>query len=102
MKDSFITAYRLKNSYIESAKHTLYAIVKHKDSVYNGGHIFITTLYTDKECTQKLGELLPHCPRIAKSGAYKVSGYKDAVFIECVDNGVRRIETNKKLYKYLY
>jgi hypothetical protein len=68
-----------------------------------------TSLYTDEQCTKLFCKLYGSSPRIMKSGYYNLfetfkryKPFKQCVYIVCVDNGVRREETNKIKYKYTY
>jgi hypothetical protein len=102
-----LDASRLPNSSEVEIERTLYSVCKRSTSktIY-GRHWHETTLYADEDCTQLVCKLHRHNQRIMKSGKYRLTdtfkNFKQYVNIVCIDNGVRRTETNKIKYDYHY
>jgi hypothetical protein len=100
-----LSAMRLRNAPKTPIERTLYSKCERVKYWY-GGYGTVTSLYMDEQCTELVCKLHGYCPRIMKSGYYKLfdtfKRFQQYVYIVCVDNAVRREATSKVKYKYTY
>jgi hypothetical protein len=96
---------RVDSSLRDKAERTLYAKCERFRGMFRS-HYYETTLYNDAQCTDVLCVLSWSTQRIMKSGVFRLFDryrkFNHLFYIECLDNGVRRVTTDDVKYKYLY